>query len=171
MCSLLLQGAALCLCWLLLPCSPLWVILGLSLGPAIATAIQSIFIARSAKERAFGFLVQFLCRVAVIIATAALGIGHWPHRWLVVHLLVELCPAIGSVINVLRIPEKWAPGHPLFIYAFQSHTLMHVLVAVGMLGNHFIGLQRAGYVASNVELSACAAENAGWLWPIHSGLR
>lgn len=106
-----------------------------------------------------GFLVQFLCRVAVIVVTAAVGIGHWPSEWLTVHLLVELAPAVGSVLNVLRLPEAWAPGHPLFAYVLQSHTIMHVLVAIGMLGNHYIALNRAAHVAATPHLLACAAAN------------
>ena len=94
----------------------------------------------------------------------ALGVGHWPRAWLATHLTIELVPAIGSVINVTRLPEAWAPGHPLFTYILQSHTIMHVLVAVGMFGNHALGLQRAGYVASQPQLLECAAGHAHTVW-------
>jgi len=158
------QTAALCLCWLLLPCASLALLAGLALGPALCSAVVTIFVARTVRVRAAGFALQFACRLGVIGATAATGAGHWPAAWLATHLAVEAAPLLGSVLNVLRLPEALAPaGHPLFTYVLQSHTLMHVLVGVGMLGNHFLALTRAAHVADTPALLSCARAHTATL--------
>lgn len=162
-------GATLSLVWLLLPCLPLWCILSLSLCPALVTAAVCA-LATSAAGRAVGFFAQFAARVGIILVSAATEAGHWPSAWLRAHLLVEAAPALGSVLNVLRLPEAWAPGSPALTYVAQSHVIMHVLVAGGMLANHAIGLHRAGHVAATPALLECAHANAaavaeGLRWP------
>jgi hypothetical protein len=150
-----------------LPCAPLPALLALSLGPAAVTAAWCLCVARTAKQRALGFAVQFVARVAVIAATAAGEWGHWPRPWLAAHLGVEALLPLGTAVNVLRLPERWAPaGHPLTTYALQSHTLMHVAVGACIVGSHHLGLHRAGYVAglaAQPELLACAAGHAATL--------
>jgi hypothetical protein len=162
-------GATLSLVWLLLPCLPLWLVLALALGPALFTAAICA-LATSAAGRAVGFFAQFAARVGIIVVSAATEAGHWPSAWLRAHLLVEAAPALGSVLNVLRLPEAWAPGSPALTYVVQSHVIMHMLVAGGMLANHAIGLHRAGHVAATPELLECAHANAaavaeGFRWP------
>lgn len=167
------QGASLSLVWLVLPCAPLPLLLALALGPAAVTAAWCLCVARTAKQRALGFAVQFLARVGVIAATAAGKWGHWPRPWLAAHLAVEALLPLGTAVNVLRLPERWAPpGHPLTTYALQSHTLMHVAVGACIVGSHYLGLHRSGYVAAQPELLRCAEGHAAavgaalrWLRP------
>jgi predicted membrane channel-forming protein YqfA (hemolysin III family) len=146
-------GAALSLTWLLLPCAPLALKLALALGPTVASALYIVFLARTPASRAKAFGVLWLGRVAVITATAAFSLAHWPAAWLAFHLASELSTCVGAVINVLRIPEKWYPGR--FDFWLQSHTLMHVCVAFSMFAQHYIGLDRAHYIHGHAEALQC----------------
>lgn len=140
-------GAGLSLSLLLLPCAAPWGWAGVSaralivLAPILGSFLWVAALAKDVKSRAAAFAVCWLTRVLSIVCTAALGASPWPLPLLAVHLLCEAAPAIGAYINVKRWPECDAPGRWDYL---NSHTLMHVLVSVGMLGQHYLSHARVG---------------------------
>jgi adiponectin receptor len=162
-------GAALVLSHNLFVCGPGWVGAALVLGPALGAAAWILFFARTPASRAAAFGICWLFRVATIALTAAFGLAPWTAQGAAVHLFCELFPAAGAVINVLRVPEKWRPGR--FDLLGQSHHIMHVFVAVGMISQHYLGAARAAAIDSDPRLLACAQDPAtvyargfAWLW-------
>jgi hypothetical protein len=151
-----MQGAGLLATQLMLPCTSIWIKLFIAFGPPLGAALWILFFAKSPASRAASFGVQLLVRFGLIITTGLLSLTHWTPEWLVFHLFMESWSLVGAVINVLRIPEKWYPGR--FDY-FQSHTIMHICVAVGMLSQLYVGLKRAHWVDTHPESVECIREH------------
>jgi hypothetical protein len=143
-------GAAVNLTLLLLPCTggeggQRWLRLALITLPVIGSFAWVAFTAKDVKSRATAFAVCWLTRVCTIIASVSFA--PWPGHLLTIHLLAELAPAIGAYINVKRWPESRFPGR---LDYFNSHTLMHLLVAIGMLGQHWLSMTRIQILTSSM---------------------
>ncbi|CAG0886144.1 unnamed protein product [Cyprideis torosa] len=72
------------------------------------------------RRLAFALLLSFRC-LMLILRTREYGGGH-PHA-LLHAVLQEALPVFGSVIAVLRVPERWYPG--TFDYICNSHNIFH----------------------------------------------
>lgn len=174
-------GAALILTYLLFPCGP-WYLRSTLIGvPVIGSFLWLLFVANTPARRALAFFITWLVRfftVAVTIFPFMRGLLsltppaeqfiHWSAVGGALHLLAELMPPTGATINVIQVPERWYPGR--FDY-FNSHTLMHVLVAAGMVVQHFLGASRAAnidhfWLTNDAEMAGayhCVEADQAWI--------
>jgi len=148
------SGAALVLTHTLFPCGPHYLGLLLIMGPIIGSWLWIMFIANNPPTRAKAFAICWLVRILTIIFSAYFEVAHWPSDVLFWHLFSEVFPFIGAIINVKRWPEYLFPGY--FDRLGQSHNLMHICVAIGMLAQHYLGTHRSTYIDSQPTLLACA---------------
>lgn len=116
------------------------------------------FLAKTPASRASSFAICWLVRLSSIFLTGLLGLSPWPGSTWYVHMGAEVAPAVGAVMNVRRWPERNAPGKWDY---FNSHTLMHVAVAIGMLSQHYLGLHRAALILEQPDIAQCARKEWG----------
>ena len=164
-------GGALSLYSLLLPCAPTAVVTLLTLLPSAAAAVLLTCCARDVRHRAVAFALPQVLRVVVPIAVVVwaergMPTTFWRVEWIVAHLAVELAAVVGGVLNATRYPERAWPG-AFDLSVLNSHSLMHVLVTINMLAQHWLVGARSAAVDASPPLAACLAshvDNAlGWL--------
>ena len=164
-------GGAVALYFLLLPCAPWEVVYAIALGPSLASLL---ILARGGgiKSRAAGFLVAQATRILVPLVAVCGGHSHWGAAFLATHISVEMAAVVGGAINAARVPERWWPG--AFDSGLNSHTIMHALVVVNLVGQHVFVAQRAASIeagGAGGELAVCLSGHVpGWVRGVADGL-
>lgn len=161
------SGAALVLTHTLFPCGPHSLGLTLIVGPIIGSWLWIVFLAHNPASRAKAFGICWLVRVLTIIFSAYFEIAHWSSDILFWHLFSEMFPFIGALINVKRWPERYYPG--IFDRFGQSHNLMHICVAIGMLAQHYLGTHRSMFIDTHPPLLDCVQKpwELQMFWSVH----
>lgn len=147
------QGAGIAHAHLIMPCASMWGLFALSGLPALLAAFWILVVARTPSSRALAFAAQIVTRIGLIAITATLQTSHWTGTQLLRHAFVETAPIVGTIVNVLRFPERWYPRR--FDLYLQSHTIMHILVAIPVLTQRWLYLDRAEHIMEDPVHLAC----------------
>lgn len=119
-------------------CFPIWRALAVMVYLVLAFASLSFILkAPTPKERLVPFAVFGVLRyifLMVRLTLQYLGYGCGTPDALFYCILMDCCAFTGGVINILRVPEKWFPGH--FDIFGNSHQIMHVLTALSLVFLH-----------------------------------
>ncbi|XP_067170991.1 progestin and adipoQ receptor family member 4 [Apteryx mantelli] len=111
------------------PCGAALAAYGALCGAALWGAVG----AAGRGRRLAAFAGPALFRLAVVGLRGAVGLG--ARRALAPYARMEALALLGGLVNVARVPERWRPG--AFDYWANSHQLMHLLVALGILHLHW----------------------------------
>lgn len=117
-------------------CTPIWQWIYLGMMSIMAVVTVGVLFApslQSAKYRPFRALLFFSMGASGLIPGVHALIKHWHEPLWSVTLALEAAMAafyaMGAIIYVVRIPERWKPG--FFDLGGHSHNLFHVLVIAG----------------------------------------
>jgi predicted membrane channel-forming protein YqfA (hemolysin III family) len=115
--------------------------------------------AESRTTRAAPMLLLLCVRLAAVVTRLCIKSGS--HTAALHYLAMEVLSAAGATINILRVPEKWfhSPNHRThgrFDYWFNSHQVMHILVAWAMLHYFYGATADYQYYVSNHNCSLSA---------------
>lgn len=152
----ILQGLGVCVSYLMLPCAPTWLKLGITLAPACLTLAWMFGVARTPGQRMAGFGFQLVARWAFVLVCYGWGFTHWSSSEALNHCILEVVTAVGAAINVFRFPERFLPAGSVDLLPLNSHTLMHACVGISFLGRYYEALQQAIAVHSDEQLLLCS---------------
>jgi Haemolysin-III related len=149
-------GLGVCVSYLMLPCAPTLLKLGVTALPACLTLFWMFVVAKTPAQRMQGFGFQLIARWGFVLICYFGRYTHWSSSEAMTHCMLEILTAVGAAINVFRFPERWLPPGSVDLLPLNSHTLMHFCVGISFLWRYYEALQQAIAVHDNEELLLCS---------------
>ena len=95
------------------------------------TVLYYLLVVDSKRQRVAALTTQFVFRI--VVHFVRLSPGHFPARRDALKYLVTMdaMSAVGALINVFHIPERWLPSR--LNYVCNGHSLMHIVAFLSLV--------------------------------------